>query len=278
MARRQLDARLGDQVDERMVRRRRGGAHRRHHALIGLRAGDRRDVGVGVADLLGLGAHAAGDDHLAVLGHRRADRVERLLLGAVEEAAGVDDHRVGAGVALRKFVALGAQPGEDALAVDQRLGAAERNERDARRRLGRIGGGVGHGGPIATGGAAGKARLARPVRGRRPKIRRSWARRSGGDTATGDAMRPPLFAAALGSRPVGARFGAGDAAHRGARRHRARRARPREPRREDRATATRRRCGCRATRRSRASSPPASPTSSRASTSASPPCRARTGR
>ena len=49
-------------------------------------------------------------------------------LGAVEEAAGVDDHRVGAGVAAGKLVALGAEPGQDPLAVDQRLRAAEADE------------------------------------------------------------------------------------------------------------------------------------------------------
>ena len=58
---------------------------------------------------------------------------ERFLLGAVEKAAGVDDHRVGAGVAARELVALGAQPGENPLAVDERLRAAERDEGDARR-------------------------------------------------------------------------------------------------------------------------------------------------
>ena len=99
MARRELHALRGHQVDERVVRRGRGGVHRRHDALVGLRAGDRRDVGKGVADRLGLGAHAAGDDDPAVLAQRRADRLERFGLGAVEKTAGVDDDRVGAGVA-----------------------------------------------------------------------------------------------------------------------------------------------------------------------------------
>ena len=82
-----------------------------------------------------LGAEAAGDDHLAVLGERFADRVERLGDRGVDEAAGVDDDEVGAVVGRRDVVALGAQLGEDLLGVDERLRAAERNEADARRRL-----------------------------------------------------------------------------------------------------------------------------------------------
>ena len=81
----------------------------------------------------GVGPHAAGDDHPAVLVHRLADRGERFRFRAVEKAAGVDDDRVRAGVAARKLVALGAQPRENALAVDERLRAAERDEGNARR-------------------------------------------------------------------------------------------------------------------------------------------------
>jgi hypothetical protein len=48
----------------------------------------------------------------------------------VDEAAGVDDDEVGALVGRRDLVALGAQLGEDALGVDQRLRAAEADEAD----------------------------------------------------------------------------------------------------------------------------------------------------
>ena len=54
--------------------------------------------------------------------------VERLRLGAVEKAAGVDDDEVRAGVLARQLITLRAQPRDDALAVDQRLRAAERDE------------------------------------------------------------------------------------------------------------------------------------------------------
>ena len=57
-----------------------------------------------------------------------ADGGKQLRLGAVEKAAGVDDDEIGAGVLARKLVALRAQPRDDALAIDQRLRAAERDE------------------------------------------------------------------------------------------------------------------------------------------------------
>jgi hypothetical protein len=74
-----------------------------------------------VADEVVLDAQATGDDDLAVLGECLADRMERFLDRGVDEAAGVDDDEVGAGVVLRGLVALGAQLREDALGVDQRL-------------------------------------------------------------------------------------------------------------------------------------------------------------
>ena len=54
------------------------------------------------AALARLGAEAAGDDDLAVLGQRLADGVEALLDRVVDEAAGVDDHQVGAGEGLAR--------------------------------------------------------------------------------------------------------------------------------------------------------------------------------
>ncbi len=53
-----------------------------------------------------------------------------LLLGAVEETAGVDDDDVGAVMLARQLIALGAQPGDDALGIHQRLGAPKRNKAD----------------------------------------------------------------------------------------------------------------------------------------------------
>jgi len=62
--------------------------------------------------------------HFAILGERLADGLERFLDRGVDEAAGVDDDEVGAGVVLGGCVALGAQLREDALGVDQRLRTA----------------------------------------------------------------------------------------------------------------------------------------------------------
>ena len=80
----------------------------------------------------GVGAEAAGDHHLAVLGDGLADRLQQFLPGADQKAAGVDHHDIGAVVARGDLVAFGAQPGDDALGIDQRLGAAEADEADAR--------------------------------------------------------------------------------------------------------------------------------------------------
>ena len=119
------------------MQRRHRVVHGVDHLLVLVRAGDREHARMRGADARFLDAHAAGDDHAAVLGHRLADRLQALGLGAVEEAAGIDHDDVGAGVVRRDLVALGAQLGEDALGIDQRLGAAERDEADLRRGSGR---------------------------------------------------------------------------------------------------------------------------------------------
>ena len=132
VARGEVDGAGRQEVDEGVGLRRHGGVDGVEHRLVLVRAGDGEDVRVRRADVALVGAEAAGDDDPAVLGQRLADRLEALGLGAVEKAAGVDDDRVGAGVVGRDGVALGAQPRQDALAVDQRLGAAEADHADAR--------------------------------------------------------------------------------------------------------------------------------------------------
>jgi len=71
----------------------------------------------GLHDAL-LRPEAAGDDDLAVLLQRLADGAQGLLDRGVDEAAGVDDDEVGAGVVRRRGVALGAQLREDAFRID----------------------------------------------------------------------------------------------------------------------------------------------------------------
>ena len=123
--RRQLDALRRHQIQMRIVDRRRRAMHRLEHRFILLRTGDREHAGMNLRDLLGLGAHAAGHDHLAVLGHGLTDRRQRFLLCAVEEAAGVDDDEIGPVMLAGELVAFRAQPRDDALGIHQCLGAAE---------------------------------------------------------------------------------------------------------------------------------------------------------
>src|SRR5690606_18619277 len=132
VARRELDALRRHQVDIRVVvrLRRRGLVHRAYHFFILLRAGHRQHAGMDLADDRFLDAHAAGDDHLAVLGDGFADGLQRFGLGAVDEAAGVDHHHVGVIVFGRDLVALGAQLGQDAFGIDQGFRAAQADEAD----------------------------------------------------------------------------------------------------------------------------------------------------
>ncbi len=134
MPRRQPHALRRHQIEMRLMQRRRGAMHGIEHALILLRSGDRQQIGKRAFDLLGLRAHASGDDDLAVLGHRSPDRAKRFLLGAVEKSAGVDDDQIRAVMLAREFVAFRAQPRDDALGIHQSLGASERHETDLRRR------------------------------------------------------------------------------------------------------------------------------------------------
>ena len=105
--------------------------HRVEHLFVLMRAGDGEDLRVMLADVIRLGAQAAGDDHAAVCRQGFADGVEAFGFGAIEEAAGVDDHRVRSGVIGRDGVAFGAQAGQDALAVDQGFGTTKADHADA---------------------------------------------------------------------------------------------------------------------------------------------------
>jgi len=67
---------------------------------------------------------AAGDYDLAVFRERFADGIERFRDRRVDEAAGVDDDEVGAGIVGRGGVSLGTQLREDPLGVDERFGTA----------------------------------------------------------------------------------------------------------------------------------------------------------
>jgi hypothetical protein len=107
--------------------------HLLDHRLVLVRASNGEHAGIAGADSIRLDAEAACDDDPAVLSQRLPDRLERFLLCTVEETAGVDDDCVGAFVARRKLVALGAELGDDALRVDQRLRTTQADEADFRR-------------------------------------------------------------------------------------------------------------------------------------------------
>ena len=201
-----------------------GLVHRRHDALVGLWARDGQDVGIVAPDGVGFGTHAARDDDLAVLRHGVADGRQRLGLGAVEKPTGVDHHGVGAVVLLRDLVAFGAQPRDDALAVDQRLGAAQRHEGDARRRGGGGRAGAGSGDrsiavPCHGGAATATAPRQAWVAAGRMRLRRMRSARTGdlsrASPAT-PARRGPATAALAGPCRAG-RWGRTASTHNGRR-------------------------------------------------------------
>ena len=145
---RELDPLRGHEVHEGIVRPGQVRVHRAHHLRGRVRSGDREHPGMRLAHEVAatLGAEAARDDDLAVLGQRLADGVERLRHGGIDEPAGIDHHEVGAAVIGRDRIAFRAQLGEDLLGIDERLGAAERHEAHARRGRGGSGEFWGHGG------------------------------------------------------------------------------------------------------------------------------------
>jgi hypothetical protein len=61
--------------------------------------------------------------------------VTGFLLRAFEKAAGIDDDEVGARMLARQLITFRTQPRDDALGIHQRLRAAERDKRNAGRRL-----------------------------------------------------------------------------------------------------------------------------------------------
>ena len=108
--------------------------HGHHYLFQRVRAGHGEDLRMRVAHHVALGAQTSGDDHPAVFRDRFADRVKRFLHRRLDEAAGIHHDEIGPVVRGGDRVAFGAQPGEDALRVDQRLGTAEGYEPDLRYR------------------------------------------------------------------------------------------------------------------------------------------------
>ena len=126
---RQLDTVRGNQALERIVR---GfghiSVHMFEHLLIGVRPGDLQHLGVDGADLIFLGAQAAGDDHLAILGQCLANCFQGFLYGTVDKAAGIDDDQFGIVITVDHIVPFGTQLGQNSLRVDQIFRATEGNK------------------------------------------------------------------------------------------------------------------------------------------------------
>ena len=97
------------------------GVHRIHHLLRGMGASHGEHAGVHFAHQAarfsaagtGLCAQAAGDDDFAVFGQGLADGVQAFLDRVIDEAAGVDNHQIGASKGLGGLITLGPQLGED---------------------------------------------------------------------------------------------------------------------------------------------------------------------
>lgn len=113
--------------------------HRIHDLLCRMRSGHRQHAGVHLAHQIAavvprLCTEATGHDHAAVFSQCLADRVQALLDGIVNKAAGVDDHQIGAFKCFGGLVTLGIELREDQLGIGQRFGAAEADKTDAGRR------------------------------------------------------------------------------------------------------------------------------------------------
>ena len=78
---------------------------------------DQRQVGLGHGNL---GAMLLSKIALSIETEARG--------GSIDKAAGIDDHQIGASVGFRRFVAFGAQLGQDLFGIDQRFRAAERDK------------------------------------------------------------------------------------------------------------------------------------------------------
>ena len=128
MARRQLHALRRHEIQKGLMLGRQMLVHRGDDFFIALRPGDLEHLRMPVENLLRLRSQAPGDDDFAVLGQRFADRIERLIHGGIDEAAGVHHHEIRRAVARGHLVPFGAQAREDALRIDERLGASQADE------------------------------------------------------------------------------------------------------------------------------------------------------
>ena len=124
------NALLRHEIDERVVGLGQVRMDRSHDFGRGMRPGDRQDLGMHASDEVfsagaRLIAQAARHDDLAVFGQGLANGIQALLNRLIDEATGVDHDQVGLVVARRNAVALCPQLGQDALGINQCLGAPQ---------------------------------------------------------------------------------------------------------------------------------------------------------
>ena len=126
----EFDIWLRDQIDEWPLAGRCVFVHRLHHLLILMRARHREHLGMRGADRVGLLAKTTRYDDAAILGNCLANGGKAFFLGAIEKAASVHQHHIGASVIGAHRIAISAQPGEDTFGIDQRLRASKRHHAD----------------------------------------------------------------------------------------------------------------------------------------------------
>ena len=104
--------------------------HSVQNLLVLMRSGNGQNVGMMLADVVRFRAKAARHDHFAILFQCLANRIEAFGLSTIKEATCIYDHRIRARIIGRNTVALGAQPRQDTLAINQRLGATKADHTD----------------------------------------------------------------------------------------------------------------------------------------------------
>ena len=97
-----------------------------------MRASNGQNLGMRAGDILWIGPQTAGDNHLAILMQRLTNCLKTFRLGTIKKAAGVHNHRFCARIIRADRIALGAQAGQNALAIDQSFGASQRDHTDGR--------------------------------------------------------------------------------------------------------------------------------------------------
>jgi hypothetical protein len=134
VARRQLDALRRHEIDEGIVFRRGRHifVHGPYHFFIGVCTGYREHLRMRGADRVRLLAHAACNDDAAVFLEGLTNGVQRFLLGAVDEAAGIDHDDIRVVIGRDDLISLQSQLGKDALGIDEILRAAQAHEADFR--------------------------------------------------------------------------------------------------------------------------------------------------